>query len=206
MSDTTLSFSCNEKIFEKLGKLTRSVYEAVNHFELIHEDGCDEKSGAIKNVCGDIEYVLTLTESAASKTLDHIDSLMPVMHRLKENVESVHEVSHNSEALSLCLDQINTISERLSDISIAQEYQDLTGQVLKRVIRLINDFESGLVDLFKTAVEINQLSGGDSEIKKNDLTVSVDSAINGNGPLVDFQSNHVQNQDDVDDLLSSLGF
>jgi chemotaxis protein CheZ len=84
-------------------------------------------------------------------------------------------------------------------VLLAQGYQDITGQVIRKVIDLVNDVESKLVQLIR-------LSGQ----RKNDEQQASGSVpdISPQGPVVPGvdKGDVVNGQDDVDDLLSSLGF
>ena len=81
---------------------------------------------------------------------------------------------------------------------MAQDYQDLTGQVIRKVITLVQDVEENLVELVKMFGRVDEYNQAQQQPKK---TTGVE------GPVVDKDREDVlTNQDDVDDLLSSLGF
>jgi chemotaxis protein CheZ len=82
-------------------------------------------------------------------------------------------------------------------MTLAQGFQDLTGQVIRQVIGLVEEVEASLVQLVKVAGKHQQ-----STTKKES------DPIKAEGPQINAQDNPnvVNNQDDVDDLLSSLGF
>lgn len=89
-----------------------------------------------------------------------------------------------------------TVKEHLTAVLLAQEYQDLTGQIIKKVINLVEDVENKLIGLI-------QLTGAPQlATDKNDDASSLD------GPPVPgiAHADTVSGQDEVDDLLSSLGF
>ena len=104
------------------------------------------------------------------------------------------------------------LSQNLSEIMLAQDFQDLTGQVIKRVTRLITELESNLLNLVLMAGQVDRVAGiqhdrdamrAEQEKKKQEKMPS-----NGEGPQMhaDMREDVVSGQDDVDDLLSSLGF
>ena len=104
------------------------------------------------------------------------------------------------------------LSQNLSEIMLAQDFQDLTGQVIKRVTRLITELESNLLNLVLMAGQVDRVAGiqhdrdamrAEQEKKKQEKSPS-----NGEGPQMhaDKREDVVSGQDDVDDLLSSLGF
>ena len=98
------------------------------------------------------------------------------------------------------------LNQNLNDILLAQDFQDLTGQVIQKVTTMVTDVEARLVNLVAMAGHVDQLTG----INHGDISVEHEEVdlIKGVGPQVhaDEQEDVASNQDDVDDLLSSLGF
>jgi chemotaxis protein CheZ len=91
----------------------------------------------------------------------------------------------------------------LSEVLLAQDYQDLTGQVIQNVITLVREVEDNLVSLVVMAGHVDQLTGTVHQIEDNQP-----SAEQGVGPQImpEQRKDVLSGQDDVDDLLSSLGF
>jgi chemotaxis protein CheZ len=84
---------------------------------------------------------------------------------------------------------------------MAQSFQDLTGQIIKRVITLVDDVEASLVNLVKlSSSQIAESSSDDSKQKSDKSKLE--------GPQIPGKETDgaVSGQDEVDDLLSSLGF
>ena len=100
------------------------------------------------------------------------------------------------------------LQNQLSDIVLAQDFQDLTGQVIHKVAVLVRDVESRLVQLVAMAGHVDQITG----ITHADLDAGRERPKDGEniaaeGPQINKSSEDVvASQDDVDDLLSSLGF
>ena len=101
------------------------------------------------------------------------------------------------------------LSGHLNDILLAQDYQDLTGQVIKRVTQLVTDVESNLLKLVLMASQVDRFAG----IEHDHSTLRAEQVkekqpSHGEGPQIhaDKRDDVASNQDDVDDLLSSLGF
>ncbi len=88
---------------------------------------------------------------------------------------------------------------------MAQGFQDLSGQIIHRVIGMVKDVESNLVDLVKRSGQIEKLVGIVSAEQKHGKYDSSKS-MKAEGPQVRKHDNVISNQDEVDDLLSSLGF
>ena len=87
-------------------------------------------------------------------------------------------------------------------------FQDLTGQVIQRITNMITDVESRLVNLVAMAGHVDQMTGIQHKEPDNTETDIEDDPNKGVGPQLNAEDNEdvASNQDDVDDLLSSLGF
>jgi chemotaxis protein CheZ len=103
-----------------------------------------------------------------------------------------------TEYLSLSGTDISAIKSGLNEVLMAQDFQDLTGQIIHRVIDLVEDVENNLVGLIKVAGQKVDAPTFNEPIV--DVTPT--------GPSVPGLDNdgRVSGQDEVDDLLSSLGF
>ncbi len=93
------------------------------------------------------------------------------------------------------------LRKNLNEVMMAQDFQDLTGQIIERVIGLVDDMEESLVELIR-------LSG--KSLRQQHEDKQDEDPLQGSGPVVpgvdDVAANVVSGQDEVDDLLSSLGF
>jgi chemotaxis protein CheZ len=101
------------------------------------------------------------------------------------------------------------LNKNLQDIVLEQGFQDLTGQVLKRVIGLINDVEKDLVSLVRIAGQVEEVAGlaDDVERDEQDIALMQKRKTEAEGPQINKERiDVVSGQDEVDDLLSSLGF
>jgi chemotaxis protein CheZ len=101
------------------------------------------------------------------------------------------------------------LSKNLQDIVLEQGFQDLTGQVLKRVIGLINEVEKDLVSLVRIAGQVEEITGlsTDQETIAHDMEIMNKRKTEAEGPQINKErADVVAGQDEVDDLLSSLGF
>jgi chemotaxis protein CheZ len=88
---------------------------------------------------------------------------------------------------------------QLTEILMAQDFQDLTGQIISKVITLVNEVEGRLVEIL-TVFGANQIEPTPKSEKK--------ASIAPEGPIMNPEEREdaVASQDEVDDLLSSLGF
>ncbi len=153
-----------------------------------------------------LEHVLRLTDDAAHRTMDLVEQSCPLAdrtasaaaNRLAEWRErgSVDAAAHES-FLAQTQTSMEAVREKLSEVLLAQGYQDLSGQIIRGVMKLVGELEVALGDLVR-------LSGG---VELVAAPVSTDTRSQGFGPVVPGVSHgvHVDGQQDVDALLSDLG-
>ena len=96
------------------------------------------------------------------------------------------------------------LHDLLNNVLMAQDYQDLTGQVIRRVIELVREVEDSLINLL-TVFAGNE---GEEPVVEQQKAKPAVNAEGPEGPIIDTESRDdvVSGQDEVDDLLSSLGF
>ncbi len=204
------------KLFQDVGKLTRQLHDTITNFQI------DSKLSAlaeseIPDAKERLTYVISLTEKAADRTLTVVEDTLPRAEQLDQRatqlkkqwdrfrnrdmaVEEFRGLSNElDEFLDWTSDNASRIHQGLSEVMMAQDFQDLTGQVICRVINLVQEVEDSLVDLIKITGKSMKMPQHESE----------DVRIRAEGPrvpLLDSKVEVVSGQDDVDDLLSSLGF
>ena len=208
------------ELFAEVGKLTRQLHDALNNFQL------DERIAGLANeeipdAQTRLTYVIEETEKAANTTMDAVEASMPIAETLSERIDKVmpewkklmnREIAVG-EFKTLCADldklledassESTKLTGLLTEVLMAQGYQDLTGQVIRRVIELVKEVEDSLVNMltmFGDAEATTPVTAKQSQ-KETDK-------IGAEGPIIDADKRDdvVQGQDDVDDLLSSLGF
>ena len=197
-----------EGLFVNLARITRELHTAV--FEM-HFDAqlAQFTSDGIPDACLRLDYVVQLTEDAAHRTLDLVDKsrlltrrigaagdeLGQAREQLQRCVESPQAIDTFVVNLAQVQDSIKTctreLGENLSALAQAQEYQDLTGQVIKRVTKLVRDVESALIALLRA-------TGAST-------TAVAPAAVGLQGPAVPGAVT-ASSQQDADALLASLGF
>jgi chemotaxis protein CheZ len=213
-------------IFNSVGQLTRALHTAIVNFNVdadVSVDPVEIKNSEISDATDRLHYVLELTQSAADKTMDKVEACAPIATNLREEAQTLktewsklrrREMSKDEfkdlyGRIDVFLDQMDDgtskLNTSLQDIILEQGFQDLTGQALKKVITLVTDVERELVNLMRIAGQVEEVTGmaSDDEAKQT----SKNNA-KGEGPAMhaDAREDVVSGQDDVDDLLSSLGF
>ncbi|NOX76127.1 MAG: protein phosphatase CheZ [Gammaproteobacteria bacterium] len=205
-------------IYNAVGKMTRQFHDALNAFCLdsrIDELAEDE----IPDARSRLKHVITMTQKSADRSLSAVEYTMPKCDQLSDRIRALGLDWKNFKNREMSVEQFRELSTRLetffvdaeqdtadirtglNDIMMAQDFQDLTGQIITRVIELVEEVEGNLVELVKITSE----KMGTTEEESTQSTKSTDAE----GPQVPGVQNKnevVSGQDDVDDLLSSLGF
>lgn len=210
----------SSELFAEVGKLTRQLHDSLKNFQIdpslnniLEEDIPDAKKR--------LNHVIDMTEQAANRTMDAVESCLPIADQISSQLTQLmpqwqklmHRDLKLGEFKSLChgidhfLQQTVTESTRLNnlltDVLMAQDFQDLTGQILRRVIELVREVEESLIGLLTAFGNANPKILEQKSTKSKPKT-----AVTAEGPIIDAaeRSDVVSGQDDVDDLLSSLGF
>ncbi len=215
----------DQRIFKSIGQLTRSLHDAIVNFN-IDAEFSGSRSGMdghdIRDASDRLNYVISATHDAANRTMDRVEAAAPVAMRLGKEAQSLRdewlklrrrELSRDEFAalygrvegfLQQMGDDARGLNEDLQSIILEQGYQDLTGQVLRKVIGLITDVEAELVKLVRIAGQVDTLAGIDHGVASRPGRAKGEAE----GPQIHAQqrADVVSGQDDVDDLLSSLGF
>ena len=201
-------------LFQEIGKLTRQLHDALGSFR---ED--ERISNLAENRIPDarerLNFVIEKTEESAHRTLNAVEEALPIAHELEENGRVMREEWAKFTRREMNAEEFRQMSKRiegflesvevdakhlnkgLSDVMMAQDFQDLTGQIIRQVIELVQDLEEGLVGVIKKSGRMRTVV----EEKKGTDIVAEGPQVNKEG-----DPNVMSGQDDVDDLLSSLGF
>ncbi|WP_158967813.1 protein phosphatase CheZ [Paraglaciecola sp. L3A3] len=212
------------ELFSEVGKLTRQLHDSLNNFQLDPRI-IDMTNEDIPDAQTRLTYVIQTTEDAANKTMDLVDTCMPIAERLNEGIRNIAPEWDKLMARNLQLGDFNHLAKQvdsffkdsaeetaklsslLTEVLLAQGYQDITGQVIRRVIELVKEVEDNLVYMLTM---FGGVEAKDTDITHKKLNISDDQAdmIVAEGPIMDADSRDdvASDQDDVDDLLSSLGF
>lgn len=212
-----LSHVKESDLFREIGKLTRNLHESLNHFRM-DTRLADLATQDIPDAKERLNYVIAMTEQSANRTLGAIESAVPLSEQLRERSVALADPwirfrrreMTAQEFRDLCReldvffcevsDGAKTLNGHLSEVLMAQDFQDLTGQIIRRVITLVQDLEVSLVDLIR-------LSGAPTAVRRDGCDDTGKTAALS-GPVVPGvdSGDSVQGQDEVDALLSSLGF
>ncbi|MEL4278119.1 protein phosphatase CheZ [Shewanella xiamenensis] len=210
-----LAAPLQRELFDEVGKLTRQLHSALMDFQ-IDNRLVELANTEIPDAKERLSYVIDMTEQAANKTMDAVEECLPLANALTANIRQVmpswdklmrreialsdfkvlcHNVQHLMSRSEL---DSNRLRELLNQILMAQDFQDLTGQMIRRVIDLVMEVESNLVSMLTVF--------GEQPIIESQITQK--NNIEAEGPIMnaELRQDVVTGQDEVDDLLSSLGF
>jgi len=235
-----LQFARHQVFYNEVGHLTRGLHEAIKSFSSDVGEKIPGEKDSVASAIGDasdrLNYVIELTEKHAHETMDRVDNSLSLVDKLDQQSERfkellllVSQLEGECEALDGVYERTcdlknqseKTISElrsTLTDILVSQGVQDITGQLIRRVIMLVTQVESQLVKLMDMAARVERLSN----LERTDAPTAGEAPegqtpsaeqeqkhdpIRAEGPqLPAGKKNTLCDQDDVDDLLSSLGF
>lgn len=173
-----------------------------------------------------LSYVVEMTEKAANRTMDwwsraprwstswatirgSCTGEWQRFMRREIDADGFRELAKRIEQfLVRSGENAGQLSSQLNDILLAQDYEDLTGQVIKRVTKLVTEVESNLVKLVWMAGQVDRYAGIEHDHVSMRHQAALERSAKGEGPQVAAEKREdvVSGQDDVDDLLSSLGF
>ena len=206
MVPTEISLADSADVHHKIGQLTRQLHDSLN--ELGYADKLRGSMGELPDAQSRLSYIARLTGEVAEKVLNRVEQAKAqhdfiaqetrrvVTSLVKDPVAAVAK----GEIMNFLTDVERVTKEadsHLTEIMMAQDFHDLTGQVIARVVNLAATIEEQLVQLLiQTAPP--SVQSAPIEVPREHLA----------GPVVDPERTPdvVTNQSQVDDLLASLGF
>ena len=196
-------------VHRMLGALTRQLHDSLNGLGLAEK--VKDWAGELPDAKSRLSYIARLTGQAAEKVLNQVDQAKEQHDFIASETRRIGELivkdpvgavakGHVMNFLSDVETASKKVDQHLTDIMMAQDFHDLTGQVIAKVVNLAANIEEQLVTLLlQTAPpEATAKAAASNEPYVPALA----------GPVVDGQGNTevVTNQSQVDDLLASLGF
>lgn len=198
------------ELFTGLRKLTEDMRRALERFQL-DSRFADLAEKEVPDARQRLTHVLQLTDDAAHQTMDLVEKSGPLAARIIQGANAlpaaVAVVDANARQAAVdafvgaTLADAGAIRRNLSEVLLAQGYQDLTGQIIRGVITLVTEIEAALANLVHLAQE------GGAALTPVIPVDGRESARRGHGPTVPGVNDacSVKGQQDVDALLSGLG-
>lgn len=194
--------AASPEVFQQLGAITRQLHDTLSQLGVMPK--LQVAAEGLPDARSRLNYIAEKTGAAAEKVLNSVDrAKADHAHIIEETrriaaaivADPVKAVASGS-ILNFVSDVEQTtarIDNHLTDIMMAQDFHDLTGQVVAKVVALASELEDSLVRLLVQAAPPDQVQKVEQHLQ---------------GPVVDAagRTDVVANQGEVDDLLASLGF
>ncbi|GAA0494092.1 protein phosphatase CheZ [Pigmentiphaga sp. GD03639] len=198
------------EFYQRVGMLTRQLHDALR--ELGYHQKVEQAVHSLPDTRQRLDYIARLTGQAAERALSNVEKGQEIqegveregarlsgrwreLYERRLGVDDFKQVAADTSAfLDRTQEDARATQALLTDIMMAQDFHDLTGQVIQKVLKLAQDFEDELVKLLIESTPPEKRNAAHSEWM--------------NGPVIDASSRDdvVTNQAQVDDLLESLGF
>lgn len=202
--------ACPERVFSQLGQMTRGLHNLLR--ELGYDKALGKMAQEMPNNRDRLNYIAAMTAQAAERTLNAAEVAQPIQEKLAGDARDLSGKWDRLFARQLGVEEFKALVQdtrgylketparteatnaQLMEIIMAQDFQDLTGQVIKRILEAAQDLESQLLSLL-------------IETTPEDVRQSVAPGLL-NGPVINAAGRNdvVTSQEQVDDLLESLGF
>lgn len=217
--------AASDDLVQRIGQLTRMLRDSMRELGLDKE--VEKAAAAIPDARARLNYVASMTEQAAERSLNAIDRAQPLQNQIETQAGSLNQRWGEWFQDPIELDQARELvketrgflgaipamtqetNKELLEIMMAQDFQDLTGQVIKKMMEVIQEVEHQLLQVLLESVP----EGPEREQMRQRLDDrwAADSARRDaplmNGPQIKPDGDDVvSSQDQVDDLLDELGF
>lgn len=200
----------DEEVFTRLGQLTRQLHNSLR--ELGYDRALQDSARQIPDARQRLAYIVQMTEQAASRVLNATDIVKPLQDELlagakglgqrweglfanQMSVADFKALAEDTRAyFQVAPGKIDRTNEQLTEIMLAQDFQDLTGQVIRKVVGMVQELEGQLLKVLIEAIPPE---------RRPDVSSGLI-----NGPVINAEgrSDVVTSQTQVDELLESLGF
>jgi chemotaxis protein CheZ len=195
-------------VFNEIGHMTRALHDSLR--ELGYDKNLQKAASDIPDARDRLNYIASMTQAAAERVLNATEAAQPIVDKIESGAKNLagewqklfdnkldenqfKQLAMNTHAYLLELPrQTRQTNAHLTEIMMAQDFQDLTGQVIKKVMDVTQNLEQQLLALL---------------VHHAPPSVQLDTSLL-NGPVINAagRTDVVTSQAQVDDLLESLGF
>ncbi len=209
--DASVAVPTEAEMLHRIGQMTRGLHESLRELGL--DKKLEKTALEIPDARDRLNYIATMTEQAAERVLNATDIASPLQNKIGNQAEELQEkweailakpslkpeynevAQETLEYLKQTAENANATKAQLLEIMMAQDFQDLTGQVIKKVTEVANTIEQELV---RTLVDFAP--------NKPVAEPEEEGLLNGPQIKPEEKVNVMADQEQVDDLLDSLGF
>lgn len=205
------------QVIHRVGQLTRVLHDSLR--ELGYDRLIAQAAAAIPDARDRLSYVAMMTEQAATRALNATEVARPIQDELGAEARRLSDLWTRMNARELTFEEFKALLEstrgylagvpgktdatnaQLTEIMMAQDFQDLTGQVIKKITDIVHRLESEMVQLLLDCIPPEKRTEA-AAARKPEPTGLL------NGPVIPPQAGAdvVTSQNQVDELLESLGF
>jgi chemotaxis protein CheZ len=204
----SLEGSAQSSMINQLGQITRNLHDTLRELGLNKQ--IEKVTSSIPDARDRLNYVATLTQQAAERVLNATEAVQPLVQNIEKDalhlesqLQKLFDGELSTEEFKALMLKNKTFIQQLPiqakkangyvmEIMMAQDFQDLTGQVIKKIIDLTQNMEKQLLALLLENVPVEARS-------------EVEAGLLG-GPVIKPGQDVVTSQDEVDALLGSMGF
>lgn len=200
----------DKPMYERLGGIVRMLHDSLR--QLGYDRSLSDVASQITDAQGRLEHIASLTEQAANKVLNTVDTSLPEQEALSKSAKEMEErwtllfegklsieefkalAGDSRQFATTVMNASEAEKARLLDIMMAQDFQDITGQLIKKIVAITSQAEQELAQLLRDNAPPEVKAAMSAEHKSVDLM---------QGPAAPGMA---MAQDDVDSLLADLGF
>ena len=198
-----MAAQASPEIFQQLGHITRQLHDTLQQLGVMPK--LQQAADGLPDARSRLTYIAQKTGDAANKVLNSVDQAKAEHQRITSETRRIAESIVADPVKAVASGAVmnfvgdveastDRIDQHLTDIMMAQDFHDLTGQVVAKVVSLASELEDSLVKLLMQAAPPEQAQKVEATLLQ--------------GPVVTYEgrTDVVKNQGEVDDLLASLGF
>lgn len=199
----------DKPMYERLGGIVRMLHDSLR--QLGYDRSLSDVASQITDAQGRLEHIASLTEQAANKVLNTVDTCLPAQESLTKSAQDIESrwsqlfdgklsieefkalAGDSRQFASMVAEASESEKARLLDIMMAQDFQDITGQLIKKIVTITSQAERELAQLLRDNAP-PEVKAAIADAKPAELM---------QGPSA---PGAAMGQDDVDSLLADLGF
>ncbi|WP_062609198.1 protein phosphatase CheZ [Caballeronia calidae] len=214
----------SDRILARIGQLTRTLRDSMRELGL--DKQVEAAAQAVPDARDRLKYVATMTEQAAERALNAIELAKPMQEAMQAEAQALDArwakwydaplaqgeagalLAQTRTFLQSVPERTQATNAQLLEIMLAQDFQDLTGQVIKKITDVVYLIEQQLLGVLleNIAPERREQFAASAAALMSSASGSPEGLLNGPQINPEGRSDVVQDQSQVDDLLASLGF